>query len=89
MAHTSPKKFFLQVKSEAKKVTWSTRKETIMTSATVIVLAVLIAFFFFIVDKILDSGVTSIFNPNTHIAIIGGVIVVIMACIVLLLGAGG
>ncbi|MCW8917145.1 MAG: preprotein translocase subunit SecE [Magnetovibrio sp.] len=57
MAKTTPAKFVQEVRSEASKVTWPTRKETTISTATVFVMAIIAALFFFLVDQILSSGV--------------------------------
>ena len=52
MAKTSPAQFIREVRQEANKVTWPTRKETGVTTAMVFVMVVLAALFFFLVDSI-------------------------------------
>jgi preprotein translocase subunit SecE len=52
MAKTSPAQFMREVRQEASKVTWPTRKETGVTTAMVFVMVVLAALFFFFVDTI-------------------------------------
>ncbi|NDA64109.1 MAG: preprotein translocase subunit SecE [Chitinophagia bacterium] len=42
--------FFSEVKKEANKVTWPSRKETIMTSVMVLVLSGVMSIFFLLVD---------------------------------------
>ncbi|MDX1922599.1 MAG: preprotein translocase subunit SecE [Alphaproteobacteria bacterium] len=42
--------FFSEVKKEANKVTWPTRKETVMTSVMVVVLSGIMSIFFLVVD---------------------------------------
>jgi preprotein translocase subunit SecE len=49
--------FFREVRREAEKVTWPTRKETLITTAMVFVMSVLAALFFFIVDWFVSHGV--------------------------------
>jgi preprotein translocase subunit SecE len=60
MAKTNPFEFLQQVRAEGSKVTWPTRKETIITTAMVFVMAVLAALFFLVVDQILRWGVSLI-----------------------------
>ena len=62
MAKTSPAQFVRQVKQEVSKVTWPTRKETTVSTAMVLVMVVLSALFFFIVDQLLAMGVQLIFG---------------------------
>ncbi|MEG3620312.1 preprotein translocase subunit SecE [Magnetovibrio sp. PR-2] len=57
MAKTTPAKFVQEVRSETSKVTWPTRKETTISTATVFVMAILAALFFFLVDQVLSWGV--------------------------------
>lgn len=52
MAKTSPAQFIREVRQEANKVTWPTRKETGITTAMVFVMVVFAALFFFLVDTI-------------------------------------
>ncbi len=46
--------FFSEVKKEANKVTWPTRKETVMTSVMVVVLSGVMSIFFLVVDGVLS-----------------------------------
>ena len=56
----SPIQFLRQVKQEAKKVTWPTRKEVIPSCVMVIMLVMAAALFFFVVDLVLGWGVDKI-----------------------------
>jgi preprotein translocase subunit SecE len=56
----SPAKFFEQVMAEAKKITWTSRKETWITSLMVFIMVVMTSIFFFVVDWVLRTGVTQI-----------------------------
>lgn len=56
MATTNPLQFLQQVRSEVSKVTWPTRKEVLLTSAMVFVMATLTAIFFFLVDLMIRTG---------------------------------
>jgi preprotein translocase subunit SecE len=49
----NPAQFVAQVRTEASKVVWPTRKEAGLTTAMVFVMATLVAIFFFFVDQIL------------------------------------
>ncbi|MEM6933750.1 MAG: preprotein translocase subunit SecE [Pseudomonadota bacterium] len=53
----NPAEFIAQVRAEAAKVVWPTRKEAGLTTVMVFLLAVLVAIFFFFVDQILRVGV--------------------------------
>jgi preprotein translocase subunit SecE len=57
MAKTTPAQFAQQVRQEVSKVTWPTRKETMVTSAMVFVMVIVAAIFFLLVDQILALGV--------------------------------
>jgi preprotein translocase subunit SecE len=52
MAKTNPIEFFRQVRQEVSRVTWPTRKETMITTAMVFVMVIVAAVFFFLVDEI-------------------------------------
>ncbi len=60
MAKTNPFEFLQQVRAEGSKVTWPTRKETMITTAMVFVMAVLASLFFLLVDMALRWGVSLI-----------------------------
>jgi len=53
----NPAQFIAQVRSEAAKVVWPTRKEAGLTTMMVFIMALLAAIFFFFVDLILRFGV--------------------------------
>ncbi len=54
---TSIGDFIREVRQEAAKVTWPSRKETLITTAMVFAMSILAALFFFFVDQILSFGV--------------------------------
>ena len=60
MATVSPVLFFRQVIQEVSKVTWPTRRETMMSTLMVLVFTVLAAAFFFVVDQALAFAVRMI-----------------------------
>ena len=60
MARTSPLEFIRQVRQEVSKVTWPTRKETIVTTILVFIMVVICATFFLVVDRILAWGISLI-----------------------------
>jgi len=62
MTKTSPAKFIQEVRQEATKVTWPTRKETGISTAMVFVFVILAAVFFLIVDQVLQFGIKLIFG---------------------------
>ena len=52
---TSPLAFFRQVKAEAKKVTWPTRKETTLSTIMVFIMVTIAAIFLFATDQIVAT----------------------------------
>jgi preprotein translocase subunit SecE len=62
MAKVSAVQFFRQVRQEVSKVTWSTRKEVIVTSVMVFILGAIAATFFFGVDSIISMILMRLFN---------------------------
>ncbi len=58
MAKVSPFKFLQEVRAEAQKVTWPTRKETTITTIMVFIMAAAAAVFFLIADQIIRFAVT-------------------------------
>jgi preprotein translocase subunit SecE len=58
MAKTNPGEFIQQVRSEGAKVTWPTRKETMITTAMVFVMVVLAAVFFLVTDQVIRFAVS-------------------------------
>ena len=58
MAKVSPFKFLQEVRAEAQKVTWPTRRETTITTIMVFVMAAAAAVFFLIADQIIRFAVT-------------------------------
>jgi preprotein translocase subunit SecE len=64
MAKTNPFDFIQQVRSEAAKVTWPTRKETLITTAMVFVMVVLASVFFLVVDQVMGWGVRMILGAG-------------------------
>ncbi|MDZ4760638.1 MAG: preprotein translocase subunit SecE [Alphaproteobacteria bacterium] len=47
-----PLTFFAQVRQEARKVTWTTRKETVAATIMVLIMVVVAAIFFFAADQL-------------------------------------
>ena len=60
MAKTNPFDFIQQVRSEGAKVTWPTRKETMITTAMVFVMVVLASVFFLVVDQVVAFAVRTV-----------------------------
>ena len=57
MAKTNPFEFMQQVRAETNKVTWPTRKETMVTTVMVLIMVAFASIFFLIADQILNWGV--------------------------------
>ena len=53
MAKISPGEFIQQVRQETSKVTWPTRKETMVTTAMVFVMVIIASMFFLTVDTVI------------------------------------
>ncbi|MGA9826341.1 MAG: preprotein translocase subunit SecE [Methylocystis sp.] len=53
----NPFQFLQEVRSEAKKVVWPTRRETMITSGLVILMVLASSLFFVVVDWVLRMGV--------------------------------
>jgi len=59
---TSPAKFFQEVRQEARKITWTSRKETWITTVMVFIMVVVACVFFYLVDGGLGFAVNSLIN---------------------------
>lgn len=53
----NPFQFMQEVRSEAKKIVWPTRRETMITSGLVILMVLASSLFFVVVDWVLRMGV--------------------------------
>jgi preprotein translocase subunit SecE len=62
MATTSPGMFVRQVRQEISKVSWPSRRETIVSVALVFVFSIVLGLYFLLVDKVLSYGVSLIFG---------------------------
>jgi len=60
MALTNPLQFIQQVRSEVSKVVWPTRREVLLTTGMVFMLATLAAIFFALVDLIIRFGLQGV-----------------------------
>jgi preprotein translocase subunit SecE len=58
MAKISPFKFLQDVRAEAQKVTWPTRRETAITTGMVFVMVAIASVFFLVADQIMRMVVT-------------------------------
>ena len=62
MARTSIAEFVQQVRQESNRITWPTRKETLVTTGMVFLMVFVAAIFFFVVDQMLSQGVRLLFG---------------------------
>lgn len=66
LAQAAPKKkinlvqFFREVRAEARKITWTSRRETWITSVMVAIMVVLAAIYFSVVDGVLHFAITQV-----------------------------
>ncbi|AZI36437.1 preprotein translocase subunit SecE [Caenibius tardaugens NBRC 16725] len=62
MAKTSPTEFLRQVRTEASKVVWPTREETIRTAIFVGILMLILSLFFLGVDSLFSAVVRGLLS---------------------------
>jgi preprotein translocase subunit SecE len=60
----NPAKFVREVRSEVAKVTWPSRKETLVTTGLVLAMAAMATVLFFIADQIIGLGVRALFGTG-------------------------
>ena len=60
MARTNPLQYVQQVRSEVSKVVWPTRREVMLTTVMVFIMAALTAIFFALIDILIRTGLTSV-----------------------------
>jgi len=60
VAKTSPIEFVKQVQTEARKIVWPSRRETVMTGIMVMIMTTLLGVFFLGIDSIFDFIVNSL-----------------------------
>ncbi len=60
----NPAKFIREVRAEVAKVTWPTRKETLVTTGLVLAMAALATIYFFVVDQFIGIGVRALFGTG-------------------------
>lgn len=65
MAKVSPGEFVQQVRQEVAKVTWPSRKETLVTTGMVFLMIFLAAMFFFVVDQVLGHLIRLLLSLGT------------------------
>ena len=57
MAKTNPVEFVQEVREEARKITWPTRKEIVISTIMVLIMVAAASVFFLAVDAILKWGI--------------------------------
>jgi preprotein translocase subunit SecE len=62
MAKTNPFEFFQQVRAETSKVTWPSRRETLITTVMVFIFTAAAAIFFLIVDWVIRTGMSTLLS---------------------------
>ena len=62
MATTNPLQFIQQVRAEVSKVVWPTRREVMLTTVMVFIMAALTAIFFALVDMAIRGGLQAILS---------------------------
>ena len=62
MAKTNPAQFIQEIRQEAAKVTWPSRKETTVSTIMVFVMVIIAALFFLLIDQILQFGIRFVFG---------------------------
>ena len=60
MATTNPFQFIQQVRAEVSKVVWPTRREVMLTTVMVFIMAALTAVFFALVDIVIRFGLETV-----------------------------
>ncbi|MBO6720143.1 MAG: preprotein translocase subunit SecE [Rhizobiaceae bacterium] len=61
-SRTNPFTFLQQVRSETAKVTWPSRRETLISTVMVLAFAFLAAIFFFLADQVMSYGIEQLFR---------------------------
>ncbi|NVN02360.1 preprotein translocase subunit SecE [Asaia siamensis] len=54
--------YLKDVRAEATRVTWPTRRNTLVTTGAVLAMAALTSVFFFVVDQVIGLGVRELFG---------------------------
>jgi len=62
LAKLNPAQFIREVRQEVARVTWPTRKETLVTTGLVLALSALAAVFFLVVDQIISFAMRMLFG---------------------------
>lgn len=59
---TNPVQFVQQTRAEVAKITWPTRREVLLTTVMVFLLAIVVAAFFSLVDLAIRTGLTQVLS---------------------------
>ncbi|KPA23679.1 MAG: preprotein translocase subunit SecE [Shimia sp.] len=62
MAKTNPITFIQQVRAEVSKIVWPTRREVLLTTVMVFIMAALTAAFFSLVDILIRGGLNGVLS---------------------------
>ncbi len=62
LARLDPAQYVREVRSEVAKVTWPTRKETLITCGLVLAMSALAAVFFLVVDQLIALAMRGVFG---------------------------
>ena len=62
MAKTNPAQFVRQVRQEINRITWATKRETLIASMSVFDMALIASLFFFLVDLLLSTVVQTLLS---------------------------
>ena len=57
MAKTNPVEFAQQVREEARKIAWPSRREVMISTVMVMIMVTMAAIFFLVVDFVLKQGI--------------------------------
>ena len=58
----NPVRFINETRAEVAKVVWPTRREVVMTTIMVFIMAALTAVFFSLIDMVIRTGLTGVLN---------------------------
>ena len=61
----NPFTFLQQVRAEAAKIVWPSRRETLISTAMVVVMAILASIFFLVADLIIGYGVSYVLGVGS------------------------
>ena len=62
LARLDPAQYVRDVRTEVAKVTWPSRKETLITTGLVLAMSALAAMFFLVVDQVIALGMRGLFG---------------------------